>query len=738
MSKPGKEEMLPYLRQQPNHKFLWHTRLKLGIYNLSGSDTARWYNRLARRLGEPPVIFDSILTQQSELQLGKALANMGYLHARVSVDTTLDVPKQRASVTYDIEPGPRYQISHVDYNIPDSALRILVLADTSRYPIRPGDPLNRNMLDTRRTEITDRLRNKGFFAFSRDFITFTADTMQGSNLASLTMNVEVPAGYKMPVGEFRPDRPWRIRNITVITDFDASADSVSYNSEPHDTVVYKGLNIIYGSNKYLRPSVIRDNCYLYRDNLWSARRVDRTYEGFTRLGILKFVNLRTLPVAYVDSAQWVDVEIFLTPGKSQTISLELEGTNSEGDLGVAASVGYSHRNIGKGSETFSTKFRGAYESLSGNLEGFIHNRFMEYSVDASVNFPKFKFPFLTDAFKRKIRASTEFKASLNYQERPEYTRVVANLGWSYLWTERRARTRHQFTLVDADYVYLPESTINFINDIAPNNPLLRYSYEDHFIMRLGYSFYHTSKRAPTVGNGFPNVFQYSVFTIRAKGEVAGNLLFALNSIFNHRPDFHSNPYKIFGIHYSQYFKADGEYSPVIFFDNRTSLAFRVGLGIIVPYGNSEVAPFEKRFYGGGANGVRGWDVRTLGPGKFAGSNSVTDFINQCGDINLILSAELRSKLFWVVELGAFVDAGNIWTIRNYENQPGGIFRFNSFYKEIAASYGLGMRLDFNYFLLRFDLGMKAHNPAEGAEQWPLWHPRWGRDSSFHFSIGYPF
>ncbi len=174
------------------------------------------------------------------------------------------------------------------------------------------------------------------------------------------------------------------------------------------------------------------------------------------------------------------------------------------------------------------------------------------------------------------------------------------------------------------------------------------------------------------------------------------------------------------------------------FDERNSLAFHAGLGVGYPYGNSSILPFEKRFYGGGANGVRGWDVRTLGPGRYPGTNSVSDFINQCGDIRLDFSAEYRAKLFWILELGVFIDAGNIWTIHNYPNQPGGMFHFNSFYKELAAAYGLGLRFDFTYFLLRFDLGMKAHNPALGAEEWPLIHPRWGRDSSFHFSIGYPF
>ena len=224
---------------------------------------------------------------------------------------------------------------------------------------------------------------------------------------------------------------------------------------------------------------------------------------------------------------------------------------------------------------------------------------------------------------------------------------------------------------------------------------------------------------------------------KRQGETAGNLLFGISSIFKNR-DFHKDPYKVFGIHYAQYVKLEGDYALTHIFDRRNSLAFHAALGVAIPYGNSKVIPFEKRFYGGGANGVRGWDVRTLGPGNFHGRNSVTDFMNQCGDINMLVSVEYRAKLFWIFEIGAFIDAGNIWTIHNYENQPGGMFHFNSFYKQIAASYGLGIRMNFTYFLLRFDLGMKAHNPAEGAEPWPLIHPRWGRDRSIHFSVGYPF
>lgn len=736
----NREELETYVRQQPNHKLLWKVKMQLGIYNMSGHDSARWYNRLLRNLGEAPVIFDSTLTRQSVLQLHRALLNRGYLHAEVMADTSFNAKKRKAKVDYVVIPGVRYEVAGMDYDIPDTALCPVVLRDSALWPVRTGSPLDMNALEAQRTLIADRLRNRGYFAFQKNFITFIADTSAGSSSVYLTMKVAPPPGgatHEM-IEVTASSQPWYVRKVTFVTDYEPVRGI--YN-EVHglDSINWNGYGIIYGRHRYLRPSVLAENCFLHPGNRWSARAVDNTYQALSRLGILKFVNIQSIPVTAdsTDGRQWLDVYVLLTPGKSQTIALELEGTNSEGDLGVAASISYSHRNIGHGSETLSAKFRGAYESLSGKLEGFIHNRYMEYSLDLGLTFPKFKAPFLTERFKRRIKAVTEINLALNYQERPEYTRVIATTGWSYKWMERRRRTSHIFTPIDIDYVYLPKSTINFIDDIAPNNPLLRYSYEDHFIMRLGYQFYHTNKR-PEASSPYLQVMQKNIYTIRAKGEMAGNLLFGLSSIFDHRRDFHIDPYKVFGIHYAQYVKVEGDYSFTHIFDRRSSLAMHAALGVAVPYGNSKVIPFEKRFYGGGANGVRGWDVRTLGPGSFAGKNSVTNFMNQCGDISLLMSVEYRTKLFWVFELGAFIDAGNVWTIHNYENQPGGMFHFDSFYKEIAASYGLGLRMNFDYFLLRFDLGMKAHNPAAGTERWPLFHPRWARDRSFHFSVGYPF
>ncbi|MDE6717374.1 MAG: BamA/TamA family outer membrane protein [Muribaculaceae bacterium] len=728
-------ELMTYVRNQENNRMLWSAKLRLGIYNMSGKDTTKWWNRWIRKLGEPPVVYDPANSVSDAEQLRKAMVNAGFLKASVDIDTVENAKKRKMKVIYNLHPGSPYVIRNIDYVFPNDTLRNIVMRDSNRMILKPGNLLDRSLLESERDLMTTRLRNRGYYAFGKEFITFNADTTEGSLDVDLTLTLNPPYPLDRKTVLMDTHREYIIRNVTCIMDYDPGVTEDIVNFRSKDTVNYRGIKILYGDRRYLRPGVLEENCFLTPGKLYRLRDVNKTYSALSRLQILKFVNIRFIPVgSQTGDVGFLDAYILLTKGKSQTFSVELEGTNSEGDLGVAVGLNYSHRNIGKGSETLSAKLRGSYEALSGNLGDFIHNRFMEYGMEVGINFPKFKAPFLRDSFKRRIMASTEFNVSMNYQERPEYTRIISTAGWSYKWTEHNKRDRHTFTPIDINYVYLPESTNEFIDLIAPDNPLLRYSYEDHFIMRLGYNFYHTNKRQERAWRQ-P---QRNIFTIRVNAEVAGNFLFALNSIFNHRSDFHTNPYKVFGIHYSQYAKAETDLSFLHIFNERNALAWHGGFGIGVPYGNSTMLPFEKRFYGGGANGVRGWDVRTLGPGRYPGSNSVSDFINQCGDIRIEMSAEYRAKLFWILEGALFMDVGNIWTIRNYPTQPYGMFHFNSFYKEFAAAYGVGLRLDFSYFLLRFDLGMKARNPAINAEPWPLIHPDWHRDSSFHFSIGYPF
>lgn len=719
--------LINYLRQQPNHKVLGFVKLQLGVYNLSGRDTTKWYNRWIRKLGQEPVIYDDKLTEQSRRQLELALVNRGYNSAQVEVDSLPDHEKKKIDLIYKVKPGLPHVVETISYIFDDPALGEVVMRDSASFTLTEGMALDRNVLENERVLITQRLRDKGYYAFSKDFITYYADTIAGSKGVDLTMRIH------------RADGGSDVRNDSIHRQYVVSR--VIYrldgeNDQACDTIVSHGFTFVYGKDRYLNPSILEEKCYIEPGRPYSATAVNRTYEALSQLGIVKYVNIAMMPVASIGDDRFIDAEITLSRTKKQSVTVQLEGTNSEGDLGFGVGLTYQHRNLARGSQLLTAKFRGAYESLSGNLEGLINDRYSEYSAEVGITFPRFEAPFLSKRFKQRMLAKTEFSASFNYQERPEYTRIISGLAWKYRWDNRQNTRRHTFDFIDLNYVNLPRSTIDFINTIAPTNPLLRYSYEDHLIMRMGYSLYCTNQLPVSADRLRPRIFQQDIWTVKASVEIAGNFLYALSKILGQHK--HGGAYKIFDTQYAQYVKGDVDFGYLHHFDRRHTVAMHAGFGIGVPYGNSSMIPFEKRFYAGGANSVRGWGVRTLGPGSYDSRNSVTDFINQCGDIRLDLSVEYRVKLFWVVEGALFIDAGNIWTIRNYENQPGGLFKFGEFYKQLAAAYGAGLRFDFTYFLLRLDLGMKAHNPAQGQEPWPLIHPRWGRDATLHFSIGYPF
>ena len=424
----------------------------------------------------------------------------------------------------------------------------------------------------------------------------------------------------------------------------------------------------------------------------------------------------------------LDCYILTSPAKINTVGVDLEGTNSAGDYGFASSLNYQHRNIFRGSELFSARVRGAYEALSGNKANGFGN-YWELGAEGSLLFPRFLFPFLSSDFRRRLRASTEAKISYNLQKRPEYTRAILSGGWSYIWQDRgNTQARHTFKLVDLNYVYLPDKNMDFINSLP--DYMVLYNYTNHFIMSSGYTY--------SFSNYSPQNRLRNTHSLRASVEVAGNLL----SAFSHLTGAKKNDdgyYELFGTEYAQYVKLDFDFSKGIVLDSRNKLAFHIGVGVGMAYGNSNYFPFERAYFSGGANSVRGWSVRELGPGSME-VDSTTSFALQSGDIRLDLNLEYRTKLFWKFELAAYIDAGNIWT-RNVsdERYKAGNFDFSRFYKEIAVSYGLGLRLDFDFFLLRLDTGFKAYNPQEKkSRRWAITRPNFKDNFALHFAVGYPF
>jgi outer membrane protein assembly factor BamA len=354
-------------------------------------------------------------------------------------------------------------------------------------------------------------------------------------------------------------------------------------------------------------------------------------------------------------------------------------------------------------------------------------------VETSISFPNFLFPFLSSNFKRKIRATTEFGLQYNYQIRPEFSRTVASASWSYKWTQQKQT--HRLDLLDINYLYMPWKSKKFVEDYLTDgrNYIMEYNYKDRLIFRTGYMYNYNSTGGALVNN----TIAANSYSIRMNIESAGNFLSLISNIAG-LPKNKDGEYSILNIPFAQYLKADFDYSKNIVLNARNALAIHFATGIAVPYGNISVIPFEKQYFSGGANSVRGWSVRNLGPGSYSGEDG--KYLNQFGEIKLDANIEYRSRLFWKFRGVVFIDAGNVWTTREYETQPGGVFRLDTFYKQIAVAYGLGLRFDFDFFIIRLDGGIKAINPVylSGKGKYPIIYPKLGRDFALHFAVGYPF
>ena len=717
-----------YIRQNPNAKWFNLVKVPMHIYCMSGKDSTNSFNRFLQKLGDAPVIYDAIVTQKSQREIEKAVRNMGYMRAKVELET--EVKKNRIKVNYRIKAGRPYIIQQIAYNIDDMTINDFIEKDTIHSYLHTGMPFDVVALDNERNRITKLLQNNGYYKFHKDFIVYQADTVRNTFQVNLTMKL-LPFQLKKKDVPTK-HRQYTIRNVNFLTEDNLINQENNYTG--YQSLQHKGLQIFYQDKMYIRPNTLSNFNYIRPNKLYSEQDVQNTYTSMGRLRALKYTNIRFDEVLDNDSAQ-LDANVLLTKGKNQSLSFEIEGTNSAGDLGAAASMTFQHRNVFKGSETFTMKVRGAYEAITGLQEGYENDDYKEYGIEASLNFPEFKFPFLSADFKRKIRATSEVGLSFNSQNRPEFTRTLASAKWGYRWVDRKS-SQHRFDLLDVNYIYVPwksENFKNYLENLTDRNSILIKSYEDQLIVRMGYTYTYNS-----ANNKSRTSTNRNSYSIRMNLEEAGNLLY-LGSKAIHSAPKEDKGYVIANIPFAQYIKGDIDFARNWNIDERNSLVFHIGMGVAYPYGNSQVLPFEKRYFSGGPNSVRGWSVRSLGPGSYKGTEGNMNYINHSGDIKLDVNLEYRTHLFWKFNGAAFIDAGNIWNIRDYEGQEEGTFRFNRFYKQLAVAYGLGLRFDLDYLIIRFDGGMKAVNPMKtGKDKYPFLRPKFSRDFAFHFAVGYPF
>jgi outer membrane protein assembly factor BamA len=721
-SKDVNADMLsPFLRQAPNQRIFSIFRLQLAVYNLSGRDSTRWLSRWLRRAGEKPVIYDSLAMADSQSELQKELQNEGFQHAKVQVITK--AKNKKINVLYHIVLGDPYKIS--SFTMAPTLDSLLKTKDSSQaaftHLIKPGMNFNINELDQERTDLATFLRDNGYYNVTKEAFHFTADTSFAQNKATIELGL----------------RPDLLANDTILhktftrkiighVTFETIPTLVELPSDENttDSVSYEGYSMLYNKKPFIHIKPLVSNTFIYPGTYYNEKAVKSTYASLNALPPVKYVNIQFNEHA----PDTLDCDVQITPDKLQSFTNDVEGTNSGGNLGVAEDFSYQHRNLFRGAELFKFHARASYESL-GNLSNIFAYYATELGSDISLKFPTFLFPFLSRDFKRGLNASTTFSLGYNYQVRPEFVRTLANVGIKYMWSLNK-NTTFSYDMLDLSYIYLPRIDSTFRATYLSNSSPLRFSYENQMILRTGFSMQYMGQRANGAKSSYAN-WRWDV-------SEAGNLLDGALHLFHVEPSA-DGAYRFSNIRFAQYIKADYDYTYNQFLSKDNRMVYHFNFGLANPLGNADAVPFEERYYAGGANGVRGWSSYTLGPGGYPLSSGVIDFVNHTGDIKLQGNVEYRFKMFWKFDGALFYDAGNIWTIHHYSTQPDGTFYFSQFYKQIAMSYGFGLRFNLNYFVLRMDLGHQLFNPAfRGNEAWIPVVTHFAKRSALFFAIGYPF
>ncbi|MBQ8521023.1 MAG: hypothetical protein IJ456_06560, partial [Bacteroides sp.] len=549
-----------YIRQNPNAKWFNLVKVPMRIYCVSGKDSTNRLNRFFRNIGDAPEIYDENIALKSQQEIEKAVRNMGYMQAKVHMNK--EVKKKKLKLSYEIIAGHPYMVKHIAYHIDDMRINEIIEEDSAESYLYEGMPLDVVILDNERQRITKQLQDRGYYKFNKDFIVYQADTVRNSYLVDLTMRLLPYQRRKEDAPT--PHQPYKIRKVNFLVGNDVTRADDSYTG--YDSLQYKGFTLFHQGKTYLRPGTLTDFNYIRPQEWYCEQDVQNTYSSMGRLRALKYTNIRFSEVMHNDSAQ-LDAHILLTKGKDKSLSFEVEGTNSAGDLGAAASVTFQHRNLFKGSETFTFKVRGAYEAITGLEEGYENEDYKEYGIESSLNFPQFMFPFLSSDFKRKIRATSDVGVKFNSQRRPEFTRTLASASWSYRWTDR-VRSQHRFDMLDINYIYVPwrsQTFTEYLENLTDRNSILIKSYEDHLIVKLGYTYIYNSANDPRKeGN------RKHTYSVRLNVEEAGNLLYATSKLIHSKPK-QNEGFVIANIPFAQYVKGDFDYAHYLNIDNRNSL-----------------------------------------------------------------------------------------------------------------------------------------------------------------------
>ena len=680
-------EFEKYVQQKSNSYLIFGWNPFLNIYNLSGQDTTKFGNRLARKIGVAPVVFEPGAVDASVANIGRHLEYLGYYNSKVSSSVNYD--GRKVKVLYTVEPGKRYKIGKLEYSVPEGEFSDDFYADTLNVMIKPGDYLAESVLEEETERSAEWMRRHGWFGFNKNYYSFEADTLVKKDTADLVMFIKEYTRNQSPETA-KPFRKYTFGDVSVSWDKD-----LRFNER-----VIREMNTI-------RPG-----------SLYDEREVRNTYSRMSALKVFSGVNIELNPR---DSADVVDCSINLTPSRIQGFQVNYEAsTNSSGLIGNSPQVSYFHKNIFHGGQWLNLSFLGNFQFMWDDRS----IRSNEFGASVGLSFPE-SLGLPNSLFTGPNIPRTEIKASYTYQDRPEYSRTMISASLGYAGALSRGRFLYQIYPIQAKIVRLHDMDTDFYGKFSGNQFLFN-AYIDHFDVGSGGMVYYS-----TSADINP---RYNYKYIRFQLDASGNVL----NLFNRWMDEDRRGHRmIWGIPYSQYIRSELTLGHTLFFgrDNNQSFAYRLLGGYSLAYGNSFTVPLEKQFYCGGASSMRGWQVRTLGPGRSKRAEAMI-IPSQTGDIKLEANAEYRFPLFWKLSGALFMDVGNIWYSTDWGDE--GYIGYD-FLKSIAADWGLGVRVDLSFLVLRLDMGVKLYDPTIETGGW-FGPSDWKRKDSFalHFGVGYPF
>ena len=679
----------PYIKQKPNSNLIFGWNPFLNVYNWGGKSNS-FFARLFRKIGTPPVVYEPDKVNASEDNIKRHLEYLGYYGSVVGSE--VNVKRKNVKVTYKVTLGKRFPIKDIHYNVPsEGTFAYDFLRDTGRVLVRRGDWLSEEMLENESQRSSAKMRNLGYYGFSKSHYFFQADTLTDPGNAILE---------------------YRINEYT--------RNESEKDATPIRKFTFNDVVISHPETFKIREKVLRDLNTIRPGDLYSENLVNNTYTRLSSLSVLSSVNV---DVRQIDTAL-VNADISLSGARLQGTKVNIEASsNSSGLFGISPGLSYYHRNIFRGGEVLNLNFSGNFQFKPNS-----DMRSTEFSVSAGVKIPRFVFVPVHKF--RKAVPYTEIKASYNYQDRPEYKRNI--ISYSFGYTGSYKKLYFQFYPTQLNIVRMFKIDPTFFDNVMMNS-IVRSAYTDHFDFGAGGTLYYTTSTDVNPKNSY----HYFKFQFNE----AGNVLSLFNPVI--RKDNKTGEHQIWGTSYSQYVRGEFTAGKTWVFgkNGKQAIATRFLAGAGLPYGNSSSMPFEQQFYSGGANSLRGWQARTIGPGT-APRDTVFVIPNQTGDVKLEANLEYRFGLFWKFNGAVFADAGNVWYLKDngLTSYDQGKINARNLLEGIAIDWGLGLRLDLNFILVRLDMGMVVRNPSKEPEQRWVGPGGWFRRDGFavHFGVGYPF